>query len=73
MIQHVRARVVGGELKLDESLRFPDDSQVEVVIQSAHVSGDNRRQALERFLQFMEEHPVSGGDSFSREALYDRN
>jgi len=73
MIQHVKARVVNGELKLDGSLQFPDDSQVEVVIQSAHVSDDDRRQALERFLQFMEEHPVSYGNSYSREALYDRN
>jgi len=73
MIQHVKARVVNGELKLDGLLQFPDDCQVEVVIQSAHVSDDDRRQALERFLQFMEEHPVFDGELFSREAIYDRS
>ena len=73
MIQHVTARVVDGKLKLDQSLQFPNDSRVELVIQLAHVSEDDRRQALERFLRFMKEHSVSDAEPFSREALYDRN
>jgi len=73
MIQHVTARVVDGELKLDESLQFPNDSRVELVIQSSHVSDEDRRQALERFLQFMNQHSVNDAEPFNREALYDRN
>ena len=73
MIQHVTARVVDGELKPDESLQFPNDSRVELVIQSSHVSDEDRRQELERFLQFMNQHSVNDAEPFNREALYDRN
>lgn len=73
MIQHVTGRVVDGTLKLDESVRLPNQSRVTVVIQSEQLSDKDRRLAVDRFLAFMQQHAVNDGEPFSREALYDRN
>lgn len=76
IVKTVIGTVVGGELKLDETLDLKDESRVRVTIQPlANAKTDGRPDAaLDDLLKFMEEHPIdSGGIRFTREELYERD
>ena len=69
----VTGTVVGGALKLDESLDLPENSRVTVTVEAFDEETRKAIEAWESFKQRIKDHPVnSGGMHFTRDELHER-
>ena len=74
MTNQVMATVVGGELKLDDKLEFPDSVRVKVTVEAVSDWREKMRRGVEKMEQFAREHPIHlGGQRFTRDELYERD
>lgn len=77
MTTRTTATVVDGQLQLDQPLPLPNQSRVNVVVESATETPADWRermtQGLESLQKLVAEHPIgSGGVRFTREELHER-
>lgn len=61
-----------GQLLLDEPLRLPDQSRVQVTVELSADWRERYRSGLERFLTLIRERPIRAGVRFTREELHER-
>ena len=73
MTTELTGTVMGGELKLDQSLELPDQSRVRVTVQPL-VSNQGWSQALDALERLRQERPInSGGLHYTRNQWYERD
>ena len=74
MTTQMTATVVGGMLKPDQALPFPDQSRVRLTIEPIEDwSPEKARAAWESLQARLKEHPIdSGGVRYTRDELHER-